>query len=154
MYFLVALEGGKAMTNLANCPRCGSIFVKALRPVCEKCAREYETMFDKVYQFIRKRENRRASLQEVVEATEVPEEYIFQFIREGRLRLSRFPNLAIPCESCGKMTRSGRLCSSCQGNINRDLSIINTEQEIAKRKKEEEKEKYQTYKTMNDRLKK
>lgn len=142
------------MSNLANCPRCGKIFVKALRPVCEQCAKEYEKMFEKVYQYIRKRENRMASLQEVVEATEVSEEYIFQFIREGRLKLNQFPNLAVPCESCGKMTRSGRLCSSCKDGINRDLNIIQTEKEIAERKRNEEREKYQTYKTLNDRLKK
>lgn len=140
------------MANIENCPRCGQIFVKALRPVCERCAKEYEDMFDKVYAFIRKRENRRASLQEVVEATEVPEEYIFQFVREGRLKLSQFPNLSYPCESCGRMTRAGRLCEVCRGKIDRDLKQIEKEKEIAQRLKEEE-TKFQTYKTMDDRLK-
>lgn len=146
------IDGGSSMKNITNCPKCGRIFVKALRPVCEQCAKEYEEMFDKVYKYIRKKENRQASLQDVIEATGVPEEYIFQFIREGRLRLSQFPNLAVPCESCGRLTRDGRLCAVCRGDIQRDLKMIEQEKEIAKRIKEEEK-RVQTYKTMDERLK-
>lgn len=140
------------MQNVDNCPRCGKIFVKALRPVCNDCAKEYEKMFEKVYSYIRKRDNRMASLEDVVEATEVKEEVIFQFIREGRLKLNQFPNLTYPCESCGKMTRSGRMCSSCRGNIDRDLKGAEAEKAIKERLRAQESAKFSTYKTLNDRL--
>lgn len=140
------------MSNVENCPKCGKVFVKAFRSVCVDCVKEYEKMFEKVYGFIRKRENRQASLEDVVQGTEVEEEMIFQFIREGRLKLNHFPNLAIPCDSCGKMTRSGRLCSSCQGSIKSDLKGIEAEKSVKERIRAQENAKHSTYKTLNDRL--
>lgn len=140
------------MNNVDNCPKCGKIFIKALRSICNDCAKDYEKMFEKVYSFIRKRENRMASLEDVVEGTGVQEEYIFQYVREGRLKLSQFPNLAYPCESCGKMTRSGRICSTCKGSIDRDLKGLEAEKSVKERQKAQENAKYSAYTTLNDRL--
>ncbi len=59
------------MKDVANCPRCGKIFVKALRPMCQPCFKEQEANFDKVSKFMKNRQNRMATLQEVHEQTEV-----------------------------------------------------------------------------------
>ena len=87
------------MAELMNCPNCGSLFVKTnLRDVCETCYKEEEQAFETVYKFIRKRENRTATIYEASEGTGVDEELIFKFIKTGRLELAQFPNLGYPCE--------------------------------------------------------
>ncbi|SFQ24644.1 TIGR03826 family flagellar region protein [Salibacterium halotolerans] len=139
------------MQSLENCPRCGELFVKSLRPVCNKCHKEVEDMFQKVYTFIRKRENRQAKMNEVVEGTGVPEEDITRFIKEGRLHLSRFPNLAYACESCGSPIREGRLCASCKKSIDSGLQAQEQEREREK-KAEEERKRHQTYYSMDNRM--
>lgn len=141
------------MADLQNCPNCGKLFVKALRHVCDACAREVETKFDRVYRFIRKRENRQASMDEVNEGTGVEKDLIVQFIREGRLHLARFPNLSYPCEKCGANIREGRLCTSCRDDIHAGLKSLEKESAYQERQKKKEQARYQTYNTLDDRVK-
>ncbi|WP_096202422.1 TIGR03826 family flagellar region protein [Bacillus sp. FJAT-45350] len=146
------------MPNLENCPQCGGLFIKAFRNICEKCQKELDANFEKVYGFIRKKENRMASMEEVCSKTEVPEEQIYRFIKEGRLKLSHFPNLGYPCDSCGTMIREGRLCSSCQQQISQDLKQYDTGKQVQARNIAREKEKDRianrqgTYKSLNEYL--
>src|SRR5690625_877261 len=64
-----------------------------------------------------KRENSEATLQEIVEATDVEEPIIIKFIKEKRLRTSQFPKLAYPCEKCNRDIVSGRLCQTCSEEL-------------------------------------
>ena len=138
------------MAELLNCPNCGKVFVKAMRSVCDECARAVEEKFDVVYKFIRKRENRRANMDELHEGTGVEKEFIIQFIREGRLHLSQFPNLAFPCEKCGTNIREGRLCEPCRREIQEGLK--SSEREKAHDRRKEEKKRVQTYSTLDDKI--
>lgn len=137
------------MGNLANCPRCGALFVKSLRPICQDCHKEIEEMFQKVYTYIRQRENRMATMSQVVEATGVSVEDITRFIKEGRLHLRHLPNMEYPCESCGRGIREGRLCRECQKEIEQELEAYEKEKEAKK-----ERERYRTYHSLDNRLKK
>src|SRR5690625_242865 len=108
------------MTELGNCERCGAVFAKGIRDICQKCYREEEAAFKTVYSFLTKRKNREATLAEIVRATEVEEELIIKFMKENRLRTSMFPKLAYPCEKCGTNIVEGRLCASCSSQIKSD----------------------------------
>lgn len=124
--------------ELSNCPDCGEIYVKnKFRNVCEKCWREEEAAFDVVYKYMRKRENRAATLLQVVEATGVLEALILKFVKNGKLQVAQFPNLGYPCDKCGTVIRKGRLCDECAGEIKADLKIVEHEEsrkkELAKR---------------------
>jgi len=138
------------MAELANCPNCGELFAKALRPVCDKCAREVEEKFQAVYKFIRKRENRQASMDEVVEATEVDRQLITKFVKEGRLHLSQFPNMAYSCEHCERQIREGRICDTCRKGIQSGLDAGKRQEDFEGRRKKKETAKYQTYKTFDN----
>lgn len=105
------------MAELANCTRCGEVFVKGIRMICQQCYREEEKAFETVYQFLRDRKNRESTLLEIVAATEVNEELIISFIKKKRLLPSQFPNLGYPCETCDTLISSGRLCTDCSQNI-------------------------------------
>lgn len=145
------------MQQIENCPQCGKLYVRALRSVCESCFKEYEKMFQTVYQFIRKKENREATMEEVVEHTGVEEKIILQFIRDGRLKLTNFPNMSYPCESCGRSIREGRICDKCKQNIHDGLKKEDRERQFSERKERREKQKkrerYKTYHSLDDRLK-
>ena len=72
---------GIFMGELANCPRCGKIFAKTkFRDVCQNCFQEEEKLFEKVYEFIRRKENRTATIEQVIEATGVDEDIIYKYI--------------------------------------------------------------------------
>lgn len=122
------------MGELANCPKCNGLFVQTqLRTVCDTCFKEEENAYETVYQFLRKRENRKAELDVVVEATGVSKELILKFIRQGRIMLSNFPNLGYPCEKCGKTIREERLCNDCKNDIHKQLNRIEQEKMISER---------------------
>ncbi|WP_096156596.1 TIGR03826 family flagellar region protein [Bacillus sp. FJAT-45066] len=122
------------MSNVENCPNCGAIFVKnAFREVCTECAKAEEKIFDEVYKFIRKRANRTATMEQVVEATGATESLLVKFIKKGRISLAQFPNLGYPCDRCGEFTRTGRLCVNCSSVIQTDLAQAEREDD---RKKE------------------
>lgn len=110
------------MGELANCPKCNGLFVKSqFRDICDACYKEEEKAFETVYNYLKKRENRKATLIEVSEATEVSEDLILKFIRQGRLQLANYPNLGYPCERCGTMIREGKLCLECSRDIKREI---------------------------------
>ena len=118
------------MSQVDNCPNCGAIFVKnAFRDICTECAKAEEKIFDEVYKFIRKRVNRTATMEQVIEATGVTESLLVKFIKKGRISLAQFPNLGYPCDRCGAFTRTGKLCDSCNKEIKTDLSIAEREDE-------------------------
>ncbi|WP_010098538.1 TIGR03826 family flagellar region protein [Ornithinibacillus scapharcae] len=128
------------MAELANCSSCGNVFVKQLKDICKECYKKEEAAFQIVYDFLRQQRNREATLTEVVEATGVEETLITKFIKENRLRTSMFPKLGYPCEKCGTMITTGKLCGSCSTELQNELSKLEAIDKVAERNKETEKE--------------
>lgn len=117
------------MGELSNCPKCNDVFVKTqFRDICQNCWKEEEKQYETVYQFIRKRENRAATIGQVEEQTGVEEEHILKFIRSGRLQITHFPNLGYPCDKCGKIIRTGKLCETCAVELRKELQTYETEE--------------------------
>lgn len=132
------------MPELDNCPRCGRLYVRNLHGICDTCRKEEDKLFEKVYEFIRKRENRTATIMQIVDATGVPEDTIMRFVKEGRLRTSQFPNIGYRCERCGTLIQKGVLCQNCSSSLKSDLKQ-HTFEEDRKRKLEEDERKVHTY---------
>lgn len=136
------------MSQIETCPSCGDIYVKnQFRDVCQKCWKEEEKAYDEVSKFMRRRENRAATMLQVVEAVGVEEELLLKFIRTGRLKVTQFPNLGYPCDKCGTIIRAGILCEPCALEIKKDLE--QHEQEEAFREDLRKREKQATYFTTN-----
>lgn len=110
------------MGELANCFTCGALFVQQLRTVCPDCQKEEDQQFQIVYTFLRKKFNREATVQEIVEATGVTTDMVYKFSREKRLRTSQFSSLSYPCVRCGALIAWGKLCGSCTKELQSDLS--------------------------------
>lgn len=125
------------MAELANCSRCGKVYVKTIRDVCHDCYKYEEEAFQKVYTFLREQRNREATMVEIVDQTGVEEELISKFVREGRLRPSEFPKLTYPCERCHSPIQSGRYCKSCMDELKKDLEIHEEQEKKAEERKRE-----------------
>ncbi|HLR65657.1 TIGR03826 family flagellar region protein [Virgibacillus alimentarius] len=109
------------MTEIANCSRCDSVYVKNIRDICRKCYEEEEKAFETVYRFLIKRKNREATISEIAAVTDVDELLIIKFMKEGRLSTSKFSKLAYPCKKCGVPINSGRLCGRCSETLLEEL---------------------------------
>ncbi|WP_078378887.1 TIGR03826 family flagellar region protein [Sutcliffiella halmapala] len=118
------------MSQLDNCPNCDQIYIRnAFREVCENCYKQEENDFQRVYKFIRQRQNRTATMDQVVEGTGVSENLIIKFIRKKRIQLAQFPHLGYPCDRCGTLIREEKLCSACKKDIQTQLSKLDREEE-------------------------
>lgn len=126
------------MGELDNCSNCGNLYVKVSRSVCPDCVKEEEKKFQTVYEFMKKRINRQATIPEITEGTGVEQELIIKFVKERRLRSSQFPNLTYPCEKCGDQIQEGKLCSACAKALTSDLTYQDQLDGIKARNKAEE----------------
>lgn len=105
--------------NVANCPRCGKIFVKGFAEVCPNCLKDLEQQYDKCLKYLRA--NKGTNINELSEATDVSVKQITKFIREGRISIVNAPNMAYPCEVCGTMIRENTICESCRSKLVKDV---------------------------------
>ncbi|MDN4606788.1 TIGR03826 family flagellar region protein [Sporosarcina highlanderae] len=113
------------MAEVRNCPSCDGIFnYTGIRDICPLCAREEEEMYDKVYKFLRRRENRSATVERIVQETGVSTRLLYRWVRKGHLHPAKFPNLGYPCDSCGKLITSGKICDKCTNSLKKDLDIV------------------------------
>lgn len=119
------------MAELRTCPICDAFFnYTGLREVCHNCASKEEEMYQVVYRFLRKRENRAANIDRIIEATGVDRELLYKWVRKGRLHRAMFPNLGYPCDNCGHLTTSGKLCEKCQNEIKSGLRTFEAAKEF------------------------
>lgn len=131
------------MAELRNCPTCGDFFnYTGVREVCANCAVNEEKMYETVYRFLRKRENRAANIDRIAEATGVTESLLHQWVRKGRLQPALFPNLGYPCDKCGALTTTGKLCVKCTDEIKRDLNTIEAAEDLREAMKEQSRATY------------
>lgn len=109
------------MAQLGNCPRCRKLYLK-IRDICDECYQKQEHDFVKVAAHLR--EDPGDTIQEVSDATKVSVGQIRQFILQGRILASNFPNLSYPCEICGTLIHKGKTCKNCMNTIHKQTNSI------------------------------
>lgn len=134
--------------NVANCPRCGKVFVKGFNEVCPNCIKYIDQLYDKCLKYLR--ENKGATIQELSDATEVSIRQITKFIREGRISLLNAPNMSYPCEVCGTLIRDSNMCELCRTKLVKD---VRNNAEDARRNRGESTEEDRISYNIKDRLK-
>ena len=108
------------MPEIKNCKRCRKIIMYSVGPqLCEDCKQLEEEEFKKVRKFVRDYPG--ATIQEVSEATEVSQNTIHKYLKEGLLEVAENSPIAIQCENCGARIRSGRFCAQCSATLARDM---------------------------------
>lgn len=108
------------MPEIRNCKRCRKIFTYITGPqLCEVCKKQEEEEFEKVRKFLR--EYPGATIQEVSQATEVSQQLIYKFLKEGRLEVATDSPIALLCENCGVRITSGRFCVNCSKRLANEM---------------------------------
>lgn len=119
--------------NVANCPRCGKIYVKGFAEMCPNCLKDLEQQYEKCLKYLR--ENKGITINDLSEATGVAIKQITKFIRDGRISIMHAPNMSYPCEVCGTLIRENTICESCRSKLVKDVRN-NAEDEKRKQEKE------------------
>ena len=119
------------MAEIRNCPSCDAFFnYTGVRDVCHNCGQKEEELYQIVYRFLRKRENRAATVERIEEATGIDRELLYKWVRKGRLHPTIFPNLGYPCDNCGRITNNGKLCEGCKNALKSDLRTFDAAKEF------------------------
>ncbi|SFF67911.1 flagellar operon protein TIGR03826 [Halobacillus alkaliphilus] len=134
------------MGNLANCPRCSALFLSGSVTVCNQCRNKEEQNYQKVYEFMRKKQNRMASVAEIEVATRVSEKQIREFVKQKRLHPAQFPNISYPCEKCERPIQDGRICERCKQEITKGLKRHESNKVLDSKKNFKEKRTYYSVK--------
>ncbi len=103
--------------NIRNCKECGKLFqYDGVNKICYGCRKQDEEDFKRVKEFLY--ENPKETVTVVSEETEVCEEKILRYLRQGKLEITGdSPGILLDCESCGKAIRTGRFCEKCAHDI-------------------------------------
>ncbi|TXK80971.1 flagellar protein [Paenibacillus sp. N3.4] len=134
--------------NVANCPRCGKIFVKGFNDVCPNCVKDLEQQYEKCVKYLR--EHKGTTINDLSEATEVSIKQITKFIREGRISILHAPNMSYSCEVCGISIRENTICEPCRMKLVKD---VRNHTEDERRSEERKKHENQVTYNIQDRLK-
>jgi flagellar operon protein (TIGR03826 family) len=134
--------------NVANCVRCGKVYVKNMYGMCPNCIKDIDLQYEKCLKYLR--EHRACSINELSEATEVSKSQITRFIREGRISIKGNPNMTYDCEVCGTSIREHTMCEPCRSRLAKETNQMNEDET---RKKLQEIQDNQTTYNIRDRLK-
>ena len=123
--------------NVRNCRKCGRIFNYVVGPIlCPRCVEEQEKVFQVVKEYVI--EHHGADIAEVSRECNVEPSQIRQWIREERLQFADDSPIRIPCEGCGAMIRSGRLCQKCKDKLLGKVdSLYSSEESVVVKKQRE-----------------
>ena len=108
----------KMAGKIKNCPVCGKLYAEMGRKMCPDCYEKYQEKEHAVLEYVR--DHKGAKITEIVEATGASEKMINRMIREGRFEQVGV-RMGYPCEKCGTMIYTGKLCMTCQEKIHEEL---------------------------------
>ncbi len=106
--------------KIVNCVRCKKTFAMVNMPICPACIAEEERQFEAVKEFLD--ENRGATIDEIIEATDVSMKRIQKFLKDGRLE--GIEGSELKCAKCGDLITSGKYCKRCTRKLHENLSTI------------------------------
>jgi len=104
----------------SNCSRCGRLFNRIASSVCPDCDRKNEEIFQKLREYIN--ENPMCNISELSDSTGVSVKRILQYIREGRIEMSKGMHGEVTCSKCGLPIVRGNYCEKCVVDIAQDLN--------------------------------
>lgn len=108
--------------NFDNCSRCGKIFQKFFSSLCADCYAYIQNELERCTQYLKK--NQDSTIEEVSQGTDVSIRKIIQFINEGKLYASDYPNLNYECYFCTQKITRGYLCKDCAFKIKLEVKHL------------------------------
>ncbi len=137
-------------SGLINCKKCGSLFIRGARDICDNCFKAELELVDKIKAFINKNPNPKTTLEEIINEIGISKNELEDLIEKGRL-FSVMPKLLIKCRFCGieieDEQKSSFVCTKCLNKFSPkgDLAKINALKEEQQQKDFFEKKIRRTY---------
>lgn len=136
--------------GLINCKKCGSLFIKGSRDICDNCFKAELEVVEKIKTFINKKEGQKTTIEEIVAELDINKNELEELIEKGRL-FSVMPKLIIKCRFCGIEIegdqKSSFVCTKCLNKFSPkgDLARINALKEEQYQKEISEKKVRRTF---------
>ena len=108
--------------NHVTCTRCGKIFVKTDRSICNDCIKEEEAKFDEVRAFLKEYPD--STLQEVSEACDISPKRIMKYVQDGKIEITPGMTGIHKCAKCGTSITIGRFCEKCIAKLSNKVKSI------------------------------
>lgn len=109
--------------DVRNCRKCRRLFnYIGGQQICPSCQAALEEEFQKVKSYLR--EHPKATMVVISEDNGVSVAQIKQWIREERLSFTEDSPVAIECENCNAMIRTGRYCKSCKAILANSMNEV------------------------------
>lgn len=107
----MAEQGG-----LINCKKCGTLFIKGSRDICDNCFKAEMEVVDTIKSFVMRNPNGKTTLEEIITGCNISKVDLEDLIEKGRL-FSIMPKLIIKCKFCGIEIEGDQktnfVCSKC-----------------------------------------
>ncbi|KYZ76480.1 hypothetical protein AXX12_08590 [Anaerosporomusa subterranea] len=104
---------------LKYCPECDKLYAENPVGICLACQDAEEPLVEQVREFLR--ESRKATIEEVHQATGVKHKTILRMIRSGRIQSEHGFSIFFNCEKCGSPIPDGRFCDACSRKLSGEL---------------------------------
>ena len=102
--------------RLANCKKCGKLFKKLLRDICDICSAVERHELILIFRFIRENPDGDISLKQLHENTGVSIDHLEEYYFSGQL-VNAGARIKADCKLCGAeintITRKGYFCTKC-----------------------------------------
>jgi uncharacterized C2H2 Zn-finger protein len=105
-----------------NCPRCGAIYQRNYRKLCNKCVSVIENEYKKCNDYLHRYS--KTTIEEMSNDLEISINRIIRFIKERRLFIEQAPNFFYPCRFCYEGIKRGYLCRNCCTKMSMELKNI------------------------------
>lgn len=128
--------------NLINCRKCGSLFVKTSRDICDECYKDEVEMADKVKNFIQVSEKigkEKVTVEEILKATKLSQKVFEELFEKGRM-FSVMSKITVKCRFCSIEfecdKKPGFICPRCVTRFSDKSKVkkINDSSEEARRR--------------------
>ena len=105
-----------AQGSLINCKKCGTLFVKGTREICDTCYKGEVDLADRIKNYIQSTEKAKVSADEILLATKIGRGEFEKLFEKGRL-FSVMNKITIKCRFCGIEFecehKAGFVCPKC-----------------------------------------
>jgi uncharacterized protein (UPF0212 family) len=122
------------------------VFTRIASAVCPRCEKADEENFAKVREYIE--EDPLCNINELAEATQVPVKRILQYLREGRLEVTKGLAGELRCVKCGTVIEKGNFCDICTNKLNTEIKEayqpVRTTKKVVKAESVREKQRMHT----------
>ena len=101
--------------SLSNCKKCGKLFVKKNRDICDECYNNQIKLIDRINEFVINKDQN-VSLEEILQKFDIPLKEFETLFTSGKF-IQITDKLVLKCIRCGKAFVAGRnvgfVCPEC-----------------------------------------